>query len=246
MNENGIEKSVLLPIENPENTSYYVTTDYVIEVSKKYPDRFIPFCNVDPRRANVEKVIEEYAEKGCKGFGEILTSLYVDDPKMEVIYEVCGEINFPIVFDIADYSCFDEIGVPRFEKMVKKFPKTIFIGHGPHFWAEISADVNSIGGYPKGKIEKEGAVVKLLSNYPNCYADISAMSGFNAITRDLSFGYEFLERFKDKLLFGTNLCCYGQKIPHISFIKNAVKEGKISQECFEKITYKNAVKILKL
>lgn len=246
MDKNDIEKAVLLPIENPETTSYYVTSDYVLSVASKYPDRFIPFCNVDPRRARVEEVIFEYKEKGCKGFGEILASLYVNDPKMEIIYNVCGQLNLPIVFDLSESTCIDEIGLPRFEKMIKKYPDTIFIGHGPHFWAEISGDVKSIGGYPDGKIEKEGAVIKLLSHYPNCYADISARSGYNAITRDISFGYEFLERFKDKLLFGTDLCHYGQEIPQPSFINNALRENKISLDCFKKITQENASRILNL
>ena len=64
------------------------------------------------------------------------------------------------------------------QKMLKKFPQTIFIGHGPHFWAEIAADLSKkdFQGYPKGKV-KRGALDKLFSKYHNLYGDLSAGSG---------------------------------------------------------------------
>ena len=50
MDELGIDKAVVLPIENPEEVDYYVTTDEVLRKCKRHLDRLIPFCNVDPRR----------------------------------------------------------------------------------------------------------------------------------------------------------------------------------------------------
>ncbi|MBU0478115.1 amidohydrolase family protein [bacterium] len=159
MDEAGIEKAVLLPIENPEATSYYVTTDYVLDVCKKYPDKFIPFCNVDPRRSRLYEVIKEYKDRGCKGMGEVLAGLYVDDPLMQRMYEICGELGLPIIFDLCRITCFDDLRLPRFENMIKKFPETTFIGHGPRFWAEISADYKSPDiSYPTGKVVSSGAV----------------------------------------------------------------------------------------
>ena len=248
MDKNGIEKAVLLPIENPEDTSYYVTTEYVLKVCKKYADRFIPFCNVDPRRRKVYPVIKEYKERGCKGFGEVLVGLNMDDPRLQKIYEICGELRLPIIFDLSETTCLDETGLPRFEKMIKKFPETIFSGHGPHFWTEISSDVKKeeFSGYPKGKIKRKGAVEKLLAQYPNAYADLSAGSGYNAVSRDPEFGYRFLEEFQNKLLFGTDICHVNQDVPIIPYFKKALAEGKISQTAYAKITRKNAERILKL
>ena len=245
MDKKGIKKAVLLPIENPEDTSYYVSTEYVLKVCKKYPERFIPFCNVDPRRSKVYEIIKEYQEQGCKGFGEVLVGLNVDDARLQKIYETCGELELPIIFDLSGTTCLDEIGLPKFEKMIKKFPETIFSGHGPHFWAEISSDA-VLSGYPEGKIKKGGAVGKILSKYPNAYADLSASSGFNAISRDPEFGYRFLEEFQDKLLFGTDICHVNQDVPIVPYFKKILSEGKISQAAYAKITRKNAERILKL
>jgi len=254
MDDNGIEKAALLPIESPEETHYYVTTEYVINVCRRHPDRFIPFCNVDPRRGSADTstdfytILREYKERGCRGFGEAMSGLYVDDPRLQKIYEACGRLNLPIVFHIDGLRNIDEKGLPRFENMIRKFPETIFVGHGPHFWAEISSEVSEedFSGYPKGEIRSEGAVVKLLSNYPNAYADLSAGSGFNAISRDPAFGYRFLERFQDKLLFGTDVCRFNQNIPVIPYLKDALRDGRISKAAYDKITRANAEALLGL
>lgn len=248
MDEYGIEKAVLLPIENPDETSYYVTTEYVLEVCKKYPDRFIPFCNVDPRRRDVYEVIKGYKERGCKGFGELLAGLYVDDPLMQNIYKICGELELPIIFDLCSSTCIDEIGFPRFESMIKKFPQTIFIGHGQHFWAEIASNIQGedMGVYPDGKIISAGVLEKLFLKYDNLYADLSAKSGLTALTRDLDFGYKFLEKFQDRLFFGTDIARRHQKGNIVFYLRKALEEKKISQTVYNKITRENTIRILDL
>lgn len=184
MDKNKIEKAALLPIESPEETYYYVTTNEIINICKKYKKRFIPFCNVDPRRYNSDastdfySVLKDYKERGCKGFGEFMSGLYIDDIRCQKIYEACGKLKLPIIFHMDKLRSMDDKGLPRMERMIKKFKDTVFIGHGQHFWAEISSDVKEeeFSRYPKGTIKKGGAALRLLSKYKNCYADISAGS----------------------------------------------------------------------
>ena len=75
--------------------------------------------------------------------------------------------------------------------MLREFPEVIFIGHANGWWNSLSGDVTALKGYPEGKIVPGGAAVRLLENYPNMYADLSANSGLNAITRDPDFGIPF-------------------------------------------------------
>ena len=88
-----------------------------------------------------------------------------------------------------------------------------------------------------------------MKQYPNLYGDLSAGSGFNAITRSEEYGYEFLEEFQDRLLFATDTLRYNMTpdvveiIPYFARIR---EEGKISQEAYEKIAHKNAERLLKL
>ena len=248
MDTHGIEQAALLPIESPEETDYYITTEEILRVCKRHPDRFIPFCNVDPRRRNADmstdfrSILTEYRDRGCKGFGEAMCGFWVDDPRLQLIYEACGELGLPIVFHMDHLRNMDEKGLPRFESVISKFPETIFIGHGQHFWAEVSADVTEgdFGRYPEGKVVAPGAVERLLATYPNAYADLSAGSAWNAISRDPQYGAWFLDRFQDKLLFGTDVCVYDMKMPMIAHLRS----GILTPEAYEKITRGNALRIL--
>lgn len=71
------------------------------------------------------------------------------------------------------------------------------LGHSQVFWSEIGADVTmqNRSGYPAGRVTP-GRLVELMRDYPNLYGDLSAGSGFNAISRDLEFGCAFLEQFQ--------------------------------------------------
>ena len=257
MDEIGIEKGVILPIENPEETHWYNTSDNVLKVCKKYKERLIPFCNVDPRRGlNSENekfifnLIEEYLKKGAKGFGEILANLRFNDKRMKNIYKACGELKISIVFHLggvpekSTIGLTDEIGLPYIEEVLNEFPDAVFVAHGPGWWAEISGDVKpeDRDSYPKGKIEKEGKVHYLLKNYPNIYADLSAQSAYNALTRDPEYGIEFLNKFYNKLLFATDYLFPEQELPIIRYLK----EVNIPEEKKKKIFSENAKKLLKI
>ncbi|MCK9266313.1 amidohydrolase [bacterium] len=258
----GIEKSVLLPLgESPENNFFPYRTEEVIKSYKRHPDRFIPFCCVDPRSGNNSPdtdfswILNFYKDAGCKGFGELTPNLYIDDPFCINLFKQCGKIGFPVLFHLyrefgGFYGLVDSPGLPRFEKVLRECPETIFIGHAMAFWDEISGDINldKRDEYPVGPVKSPGKIEILMRKYPNLYGDLSAGSGYNAITRDREFGYKFVEEFQDKLLLGTDLCHQEPDIPEkiINYFKDNLKEGKISKEAYSKITGANAKKILKI
>jgi len=214
MDERGIEKSVVLPLVAPEEEDYYYTTEQALADCAKHPDRLIPFANMDPRRGRNDgsydfyPVLKQYADSGCRGFGEILANVATNDPRMKGIYEACAELDFPVVFDFrcSTVGVTDLVGMPQLEECLQQFPETIFIGHGPAWWAEISADVTmeEKSSYPKGPVTAPGKVDFLLEHYPNMHADLSAQSAYNALTRDLEVTNEFLTKHHKKLLFGTD------------------------------------------
>ena len=49
MDETGIDRGILLPGVSPECRKQYSTNEDILDVCADYPDRFIPFCNIDPR-----------------------------------------------------------------------------------------------------------------------------------------------------------------------------------------------------
>lgn len=259
MDRTGVDKGVLLPWVNPERKKQYSTNEDILEICGKYPDRFIPFCGLDPRaednttKSNFSRQLVYYKDKGCKGVGELTANMPIGDPMVQNLFRHCEACEMPILFHIGPqigdcYGLVDGLHLPGYEKALKKFKKLVFIGHSQPFWAEISGNIKmkDRNSYPKGKITPGGTVVRLLEKYPNLYADISANSGYNALTRDPDFGYGFMERFRDKLLFGTDICSPRNNFRHAEFLRETLKNGHISKKAFEKISWQNANKILKL
>lgn len=249
MDREGIEKAVVLSVEAPEELDYYVTSDYVLRSCRRYPDRLIPFCAVDPRHRYPGafapyNILKEYLERGAKGFGEHLAGIPVDDPMNRKVFEACGRLGLPVLMHFDYWINRDRAGLPGFERMLQEFPQTVFIAHGPFWWREMSGKVprSRRSGHPKGKVVPGGRVEMLLKKHGNLFADLSADSGYNALTRDPDFGRQFLERYRKKLLFGTDLLRHGQKLPIIDYIK----EVDISRKAFTLITRKNAERLLKL
>jgi predicted TIM-barrel fold metal-dependent hydrolase len=259
MDEAGIDMAVVLPLVSPSQRSVLIPSEQVLEICARHPDRLIPFCGLDPRQekntpdADFSRYLRAYVDLGCRGVGEVTTNLPFDDPFMVNLFAHCEAANLPLVFHIAPevggyYGLVDDLHLPRLEEMLKRFPKLRFLGHSPAFWSEISGDVtaDNRNDYPIGPVAPGGRLPELFARYPNLYGDLSADSGFNAISRDPAFGYRFLEVYQDRLLFGTDICYPGQKLPLVAYLCSAVEQGNISPGAFAKIAWKNADRLLGL
>ncbi|MBN1444851.1 MAG: amidohydrolase family protein [Candidatus Omnitrophica bacterium] len=259
MEELGIQRFVILPIIGPEGSYLYFGSEDVLKIYRRHPGKVIPFCNIDPRagdnspETDFSFLLNRYKKAGCKGVGEITANLYIDSPLCINLFRQCGRAGLPVLFHLysrigGSYGLVDDRYLPRLERVLKKCPETIFIGHAMAFWSEISRDVpeKTRAGYPKGMIKSPGRLQKLLKKYPNLYGDLSAGSGYNAITRDKEYGYKFLNEFHKQLLFGTDLCHAVQETPIVDYFREIRKKGIISETAYNNITRKNAERILKL
>ena len=255
--ELGIEKGVQLPTITPESGTHFVSNEESYELVRTHPETYDWFCNIDPRwggnsdRANFSYLLNYYKNLGAKGVGEICANLYFDDPRVMNLFAHCEACDMPVIFHIGsfpygDYGLVDELHLPRLEKVLKAFPKLMFLGHSQKFWAEISGDVTEEdrNGYPAGPVAPGGRVVELLRKYPNLCCDLSAGSGENAIRRDPEFGYAFLEEFQDRLYFGTDICAPHNEMGLSKYLDDAVMQGHISQIAYEKICRENALRLL--
>lgn len=248
MDEHDIERSVVLPLVSPESTVYLQPPSKALEAAKEFPDRLIPFCCVDPRTSvfgnadYLTKILKKFKEEGAKGLGEHKVGLPFDDPLMMRLYSSCEEVGLPLLFHIDNKRGMDEIGLPRLENALKTFPDLTFIGHGPGWWASISGDAESLGGYAKGKVTEGGAIDRLMDNYPNIFGDLSAGSGANSISRDPEFGKEFMIRRKDRLMFGTDYLQPGQVVPQFEVFDSLDLPEEVQASIFKQ----NAIRVLEL
>jgi len=165
MDRHGIERSVVLLLVAPEEEDYYYTTEQALADCARYPDRLIPFANMDPRRG-------------------------------------------------ANDGSYD-------------------------FYPVLKADKK---GYPKRPVKVPGTVERLLAEYPNMYADLSAMSAYNALSRDLAAAKRLLETHHRKLLFGTDWFVRQQE-PRVL---DLVRKLGLSAAAEEAIFASNAKRLLRL
>jgi len=149
-----------------------------------------------------------FYSKSVKAWG-----MHLDDPRMDLLLEKCGELNMPISIHVADpiwmyqpmdstndglMSAFhwrldnqtDIVGhagmIKTLENAVKRHPNTTFVAC--HF-ANLSYDLTTLG--------------KLFDKYPNLYADISAR--YAETSTIPAFVRAFYNKYQDRLVYGTDM-----------------------------------------
>ena len=92
----------------------------------------------------------------------------------------------------------------------------------------------------------EGVVPVLLRRYENLHLDLSDGSPINTFSRNMEFTKKFFIEFQDRMYFGTDMCNKYVDYPHVKFINKLLADGIISKEIYDKVTHKNAIKLLGL
>jgi uncharacterized protein len=241
--------------------------DKAQEEMAKRPGIFVRSVSTDPAQAGAGEVLRKAIQDGAVSVGEMKFHVGLDSPEMRRVYEICAEMQVPVMLHIQNFPHFPgeipyNTGYPQFDKVLRAYPKTNFIGHADLFWAHISADVPTDRGYPSGPIKPGGLTDKFLSDFPNLYADMSANSGNNALSRDTGFSRDFIVRHRNKLIFGSDCACADGKGTGISQGKNpeasrlagkcvaretlGLLKGLTSPEIFRQITWENGARMFKV
>ena len=257
----GIEAGVILPMVSPECNATVAAQrlEDAIEICEKYKGRFYWFMNIDPRGGlynsaddDLSYFMDYYKKLGARGIGEVCANLAFNEPKMENLFFHAEKNDLPVIFHISPfpdrlYGIHDKLGLPLLEGALAKFPKLKFLGHSQPFWAEIGAGLTESerNTYPAGSV-KPGRVVELMRKYLNLCGDLSARSGYNAVSRDEEFGLSFMEEFQDRLYFATDVCNPSEKFPLSEWLDELADKGKLSLSAYEKISRKNAERLLGL
>lgn len=207
--------------------------DRHLEVLKKpYPDRFYIYARVDWSRIDEpdfsERAVEELeraVEKGVQGL-KISKQLGlgvkdaqgnyvpVDTPKMDPVWEKCGELGIPVEIHTSDpqafFTTFDEHN-ERYEELVDNqnwmFNKPEFFGKD-----ELLQQRNNVVERHPGTIiigahfgnlpENLGKVGEWLDKYPNFYVDVDAR--LSELGRQPYSARRFIIKYQDRIMFGTD------------------------------------------
>lgn len=209
----------------PDGTHPGIPLSDLLDTKRQYPDRFVVGFCPHPSWAQAPRILEAaHNIHGVRVCGEWKFRVPFDDPRCLEIFRKAGELKMPVVLHLDVPHLPDpSTGRPAFqplwyggrvdalERTLQACPDTIFIGHAPGFWREISGDADTdTKQYPDGPVTPGGRLHGLFDTYPNLYADLSAGSGRTALARDPAHAISFITRFADRLLFGRDY--YGTEL----------------------------------
>ena len=225
-------------------------------IAEQYPDRYAWMCGLDETEPEtVYERLKQYREEGAVGVGELAVNHRLDHPFLEAVFQAAEALGLPVLFHMSpeegfQYGVVDEPGLPLLERALNKYPKLIFIGHSQPSWHEISGDAGKSREeryeWGKGPVTPGGRLGQLFEKYPNLYGDLSANSGGCAMMRDEAFGLAFLEAWKDRLMFGTDMVNVDMEFPLGGWLDQKVEEGALSFAACQAIVSGNAKRIFGL
>ena len=229
----------------PDGTHPGLTFEDQLLAKQQFPDRFLLGYCPHPARSNPAELFEAaYHMYGVRICGEWKFRMLIDDPRCLELFRKAGALKCPVVLHLdVPWLPDAKTGKPVYQKnwyggtvlnlerALQACPDTVFLGHAPGFWREISADADTqSNAYPQSPRLPGGRLERLFAEYPNLWADLSAGSALNALKRDPAFSRDFLCRYQDRVLFardyyGGDLDAFLQTLKLPAKVKTALYSG---------------------
>ncbi len=221
--------------------------EVIEKYDKAYPGRFYTFAEPSYskfKEPNYPKLqadaIGQAHRAGAKGLKILKTlGLYlrenisegalvkIDDPRFDPMWDACGQLNIPVAIHVSDPIAFftptDRFN-ERYEEL-NNHPDWSFYGHDFPSNAELLEARNRVfAKHPKtqflvlhvGNFSEDLAnVAENLDKYPNMTVDIAARIG--ELGRQPRTARKFIEKYQDRVLFGTDATPHGDEFPQQVF-----------------------------
>ena len=232
MDELGIEKAVIMPLNDPWLMSMEFTVDAVHknlqEMKQRYPGKFYAFADIDARNTPAEsvnairKAIQEYGLDGIK-IHPNNTGVDLDSEYNRPIFAFAQEHRIPVAIHSYPNSESDRSAAYRIINILGQYPElTVIVSHmGAYQWEQILATC--------------------------AYVDISAILPDYVRTYGIARTNEILRMFGvERLIFATDY-------PDNRFVQpdeiygsyfNILNQMNFTQEEADQIAYGNIEKIL--
>ncbi len=256
----GVTTTVLLPAGRPVTrpsthdggsnglAAQVSEPEQAMRLARKHRRELVFGSNDVPDLAGAASIIERYLKQGARVIGELKFGVECDGPEMQAIYRLAQSYRVPVLihFQVGKYNH----GYDRFHEILRKYTRVTFIGHAQTVWANIDRnnkdDPRDL--YPKGPVTAGGLTDRYLADYPNLYADMSAGSGLNALTRDEEHARGFIARHQNKLLFGSDCDDKVGQEPACTGARTlaAIRRLSASKAVERKLLYENARKVFRL
>lgn len=156
-------------------------SDDVLAVAATYPDQFIPFFSINPRRPNALDLIDEQVEKGSRGakFLQNYWGVDLNDERLIPYYEKLKKYKLPLIVHIgSEYSIHSFASFERIKMLDLPLATGVTliaahmglgrVNHKLRIWKNLSKD-------PRYFDEDYYRLLEMLKQHQNLYADISAI-----------------------------------------------------------------------
>jgi len=219
MDQNKIEKSVLLAFDAQRTLDVCVPNEYVADICKSYPDRFVGFASFDGKKISDKYSVKTEVKKNCLS-GYKLASCYLSlSPSDHCWYPLYGdalERNLPVLVHMG-YTPIKKAnlnyGHPQhLKKVLEDFPDLkLVIAHMGFPWVTET--------------------IELLKNYKNVYSDLSIVSYYQPdhVVFDI-FSKAQEEGVINKLIWGTDypMCTMTESLNKLDNIKMKLHKNNIN------------------
>lgn len=240
----AIDKAVLLIIDGGlAFDKNYLDISEIYRVHKnvleKYPDRFIVFAGMDPRRGKTgfdlfRRGIENYKFRGLKLYPPMGYS--VNCQELIQYYEYCNCHNLPILFHTG----------PSQKGLANSLANPLFISS----ISEVYPRINFILAHAGFNLSED--LIRFVSKSKNVFIDIAGFqSKYRRVDAEMLRAFEplFLEELNSSVLFGSDWPLFNLTSPLKRNIDILTEINKLvvpkQKKALENILQNNAFKILK-
>ena len=139
-----VDKAIVFSLRYGDSAGIDGNDEVTARAVRKYPDKFVGFASVDPRRPDymepLRYAVEQLGLKGVK-FGPIYSGVSLLDPRMEPIYRYCVEKNLPLTMHMGTTFAENapiELGRPvAVDEIANRHPNLkMIMAHMAHPWFE--------------------------------------------------------------------------------------------------------------
>jgi len=226
-----IDQAIIFSLRYADSAGIDGDDQVTADAVRKYPDKFIGFACVDPRRADcmglLRHAVEELGLEGVK-YGPIYNGVHLNDPRMEPVYAYCVAHDLPLTMHMGTTFARDapaELGRPIYvDDVARRHPSLkIVMAHMGHPWYE--------------------ECIIVARKQPNVYCEVSAMfyrpwQFYNV----LRCAEEYRIADRNKVFWGTDFpfSQVGESMEGLRNVNQIVEQSglpRVSQETIDSILY---------
>ncbi|MHA2071117.1 MAG: amidohydrolase family protein [Candidatus Thorarchaeota archaeon] len=248
MSDAGVERAIILPIDSGLNQDMPLTmrekTDWHAEEVEGNPN-LITFVGLDPRRGKegLDELERAVKEKNCRGWKIYPPNgFYPDNEEFYPYYELCAELDVPVVIHQGFTSRFKHIkyGQPvNIDSVAVDFPKLkIVLAHVGVPWVDEA--------------------LTIAAKNPNVSVDVSGWQIFAASSTARIYSMiadaKMLRVFPNRMIWGSDFPLFEQVMPlkkwmeffvNLQMPDSMLEMGypKVSPEEIETVMWKNASRL---